>query len=129
MPTLKWAAPASSLKWYTNGGKKKKRKANHATNQAELARAAKKKSKATSERDLPRGVHKLPSGNFASKIWWDIGTFDTPEQASAAYISVRKYLDDAKLSMSGADEANATFDEAKKKALQMVQAMTNRMDS
>ena len=40
-------------------------------------------------------------------------------------MSVRKDLDDAKLSTVGADEAKATFDEAKKKALEMVQATMN----
>jgi hypothetical protein len=54
-------------------------------------------------RDLPRGVTKLPSGRFQSSIWWGdkprraIGTFDTSEQASAAYMSVRKDIDDAKI--------------------------------
>ena len=85
----------------------------------------------TSEtRDLPTGVRKTASGNFRSEIYWygknrQIGTFDTPEQASIAYMSVRKDLDDAKLSALGADEGKATFDEAKKKALEMVQAMMN----
>ena len=110
------AAPAISSKRCTNGGKKKKRKAN----QAESARAAKKKSKATSERDLPRGVTKTPAGKFKSRIRWGgkqrcIGTFDTPEQASTAFMSVRKYLDDAKLSAVGADEVDVMFDAAKKK--------------
>jgi len=82
------------------------------------------------ERDLPTGVRKLPSGKFKSEIsWYDknhqIGTFDTPEQASAAYMSARKDLDDAKLLALVADEAKATFDKARKKALEMVQAMMN----
>jgi hypothetical protein len=51
---------------------------------------------------LPRGVYQLPSGKFQSSIGLDgkyryVGTFDTPEQASAAYLSVRKDLDDAKM--------------------------------
>ena len=83
----------------------------------------KRKSKTTSERRLPRGVRKSRSGKFESKTYCGgkdhhIGTFDTPEQASAAYVSVRKFLDDAKVSALGADEANATFVEAKKKALE-----------
>ena len=82
------------------------------------------------ERDLPIGVRKSSSGRFTSNIRWGgkcryIGTFDTPEQASVAYMSARKDLDDAKLSALGADEAKATFDEARKKALEMVQAMMN----
>ena len=80
--------------------------------------------------DLPQGVQKLPSGKFQSKIWCggkyrNIGTFDTPEQASAAYISVRKDLVDAKVSAISADEVDAIFDEARKKALEMVQATMN----
>jgi hypothetical protein len=42
------------------------------------------------ERDLPQGVHKRPCGKFQSQACWggkkyNIGTFDTPEQASATY--------------------------------------------
>ena len=89
---------------------------------------ARKKSKAASDRGLPRGVRKKPSGKYESQFHLSgknfyIGTFDTPGQASAAYESVRKDLDDAKLSTLGADEAKAKFDEAKKKALEMVQEM------
>ena len=104
------------------GGKRKKRKTN---SRAKAATVAKKKSKTTSDRDLPRGVHTLSSGNFQSTIWWGtcnkqhhIGTFDTPEQASAAYMSARKDLDDANISTVGADEKDAIFDAAKKKALE-----------
>ena len=115
------ALPAVSSTRRAEGGKKKKRK----TNRAEAATTSKKKSKTTSERDLPTGVYKLPSGKYESRIWWDgknrwIGTFDTPEQASAACASVRKEIDDAELSGLGADEAKATFDEAKKKAVEAV---------
>ena len=72
-------------------------------------------------RDLPRCVKKLPSGRFQSEIRWGgkmrtIGTFDTPEQASAACLSVRKDRDDAKL--SGSEAKSAVFDAAKKKALE-----------
>ena len=76
------------------------------------------------ERDLPTGVYKLRSGKFKSQIHWSgqqrhIGTFDTPEQASAVYMSVRKDLDDAKLRSFGSHEVKkATFDAAKKKALE-----------
>ena len=118
---------AASPKRYAGGGKEKKRKAN----QAESARAAKKKSKATSERDLPRGVRKTPSGNFQSMIWRGgkkryIGRFDTPEQASAAYISVKKDLDDANLSALSAVEVVAMFDEAKTKALEAAGGFVKR---
>ena len=85
----------------------------------------KEKPKAASERDLPRGVYKTSSGKFESRIWWGgrgryIGTFDTPEQASAAYISVRKDLDDVNLSAIGTDEADDMFDVAQKIAVEAV---------
>jgi hypothetical protein len=54
-----------------------------------------------------------------------VGTFGTPEQASAACKSARKGLNDA-LSAFGPDEFEDVFDAAKKKALETVQAM---MDS
>jgi len=77
------------------------------------------------KRDLPRGVAKKPSGKFRSVIKWGgknryIGTFDTPEQASAAFMSVRKDRDDADLSSFGANELNAAFDAAKVKAVETV---------
>ena len=105
----------------TDGDKKKKRM----TNGAKAATVAKKRSKATREQELPTGVNKLPCRRFKSYTWFGgksryVGTFDTPEQASAAYNSVRKNLDDAKLSMIGADEVDATFDEAQKKAVEEV---------
>ena len=86
------------------------------------ATSAKKIAKATSKRDLPRGVWKLPSGKFASMIGWGgttryIGSFDTPEQASSAYVTARKDLAGANLSTLSAEEVNAAFDAAKKKAL------------
>ena len=67
-----------------------------------------KKIKSRSERCLPRGVYKTTSEKFASVIWWDnkqrhIGVFNTPEQASAAYMSVKKELAGAKLSAVGAE--------------------------
>ena len=82
----------------------------------------KKKSKGTSERDLPRGVYKKSSGKYESQIRWGgkqryIGTFDSLEQASTAYLSVRKDLEDTKQSGFSADEADVAFDSAKKKAL------------
>ena len=100
--------------------KKKKRK----KIRADAATPEKKKrAKATSKRDLPTGVRKLPSGNFVSEIGFcgksrNIGTFDTPEQASAAYVSVKKDLDDAKLTAVGADVVNDTFEKAQKKAVE-----------
>ena len=73
------------------------------------------------EREFPRGVGKTPAGKFKAMVYWGdkgryIGTFDTPEQASAAFMSVRKDLDDANLSTFGADEGNVIFNAAKEKA-------------
>jgi len=104
--------------------RKQRKKRTCKINRAGAAEAAKKKSKATAERDLPQGVQKVPSGKFGSQIRWGgkkryIGTFDTPKQASAAYISVRKELDDVKLRPCGSDKVRkATFDAAKKRALE-----------
>lgn len=90
-----------------------------------------KKMKTSSERGLPTGVYKARSGKLTSMISWVgkqryIGSFDTPEQASAAFMSAKKALDDAELSVFGADDKvdrDAVFDAAKKKALETVQAM------
>ena len=113
------AFPAVSTKRPADGGEKKKRKS------AEAVTDAKKKSKATSERDLPTGVRKLRSGKYESRIRWGdkthyIGVLDTPEQASAAFLSVRKERDIVELSALGAHEVNALFEAAKKKALEAV---------
>ena len=115
------ALPAVSSKrcGAADGGKKKKRKS------PEAVKAAKKKSKARPGRDLPQGVQKTPSGKFKSRIKWSgkyrhIGTFDTPEQASAACVSVRKDRNDTELSALGIDEVNALFEAAKIKAVEAV---------
>ena len=114
------ALPAVSSKRHipADGGKKKKRKANR----AKAVTAAKKMSKAKPERDLPKGVQKSLSGKFNARIRWGgklrgIGTFDTPEQASAAHMSVKKDRDDVELSALGADEVDTLFDAAKQKAV------------
>ena len=117
------AAVSAPSKQHVAGRKKKKRK----MNSSKKATAAKKRSKATPERDLPTAVSKTPSGKFQSMISWRgkrryIGTFDTPEQASAAYFSAMKDRDEVKRSALGADEANALFDAAKKKALESFSA-------
>ena len=52
-----------------------------------------------------------------------IGDFDTPEQASAVYISVRKDRDDAELSALGVDEINTAFNAARKKAVEAVEVL------
>jgi hypothetical protein len=73
------------------------------------------------KRDLPQGVYKATYGKkFVSRISWGgkdryIGTFDTSEQASHAYMSLRKDRDDVELSALSADEVDALFDAAKKK--------------
>ena len=78
------------------------------------------------KRRLPKGVCQVYlSGKFRTDIWWGkkqryVGYFDTPEQASAAYVLVRNDLDDGKLSELGPDEVNAAFDAAKEKAIDAV---------
>ena len=79
------------------------------------------------KRDLLRGVRKALSGRFRSSIHWGgksryIGTFDTPEQASATFMSVRKDLDDANLSAFGAGETDTIFDAAKEKARKSIKS-------
>lgn len=84
--------------------------------------------KARFERDLPTGVTELSSGKFQSRTRWGgktrhIGCFDTHEQASGAYISMKKYqgyLDGVDLLAIDADGINDIFDAAKKKALEAV---------
>ena len=82
--------------------------------------------KATSERDLPTGVYKALSGKrFVSRIKWggtnhSIGTFDTPEQASAAFMSVRKERDNVELSVLGGNEVVTLFNAAQTKAVEAV---------
>ena len=80
-----------------------------------------KKMTPRSDRGLPTGVYDVSSGRFESSIKWggktrSIGTFDTPEEASAAYASVKKDLANADFSASEADEVDAAFGAAKKKA-------------
>jgi hypothetical protein len=76
--------------------------------------------------DLPQGVNKKSSGGYEyeARIYRGksrlIGLFDTVEQASAAYMSVRKDLDDAKLSSYGEEEVDALFDAAQKNAVEAV---------
>ena len=106
-----------------DGGQKRKRTMSPS---AKAAMAAEKKCKATSKRDLPTGVYKLPSSRFVSKIQWGgtnryIGTCDTPEQASAAYLLVKKDLVEG-ANLSTADDVNAVhvFGAAQKKAAEAV---------
>ena len=92
----------------------------------------KKKSKAMSTRDLPTGVYKTSSGKFGSSIWWGskhrhIGTFDTPEQASAAFMAMKKDLEDAKLSVVDVEEVDAIFNAAKTKAQEGRSAPKNQL--
>ena len=131
------ALSAATAKRYADGREKKRRK----LNRAEPAKTARKTSKAKSERDLPQGVtlsrrrfvarihfggkDRYVGGRFVAKISSGgkerhIGTFDTPEQASAAYLSVKKDLHDARLLRLGADEVNAILDAAKKKAVEVM---------
>jgi hypothetical protein len=81
--------------------------------------------KKKSERDLPRGVSKVSTGKYESRIRWSnknryIGTFDTPEQASAVYMSVKKDLARANLSTLSPDKVDAAFDAARKEAEETV---------
>ena len=101
----------------------------HKKSRANAAKRAKKKSKTSTKRDLPTGVRKLRPGKFKSEIWWRgkdhyIGAFDTPEQASGAYMSIKKKIGDANLSALGVDEVQAMFDAAKKKAAESVGGFT-----
>ena len=121
-------ADGRTTKRNAHGGKKKKRKKNPRAN---AGASALKISKTAFGRDLPRGVTKTSSGKYQSEAWWGgktrkIGRFDTPEQASAAYMSVRKDLDDAKQSALSAHEVNAAFDAAKKKAVVSVGGTLNK---
>ena len=97
-------------------------KTNRKRNRANAATTAKKKSKTASGRDLPKGFTKLKHGKFQSEIRWRdkkryIGSFYTLDQASAAYESVKKDLDEAKLSGFCAAEVDSVFNAAKNKAL------------
>jgi hypothetical protein len=100
----------------------------------DIFHAAKKKAVDTfvgfipEKRNLPTGIFKAPSGKFVSGIQWKgkrryIGTFDTPEQASAVRMYVKKDLDEVKSSSCEGDEVKATFDAAKKKSLETARAM------
>jgi len=116
------ARPAVSSKRNAGGGKGRKRERNPRTNAGTSAR---KKFKAASDLDLPTGVYKTSSGKFRSEISWRgkmryIGMFDTAEQASAAYLYARKYLDNATVSSCGAAQVDAMFDAAKKTAQESV---------
>ena len=71
---------------------------------------------------LPRGVRKTNGGQHQARIGYSgtnnsktIGTFDTPEQASAAYTLVRNELD--KNRSISAMELDAVFEAAKARAL------------
>ena len=68
------------------------------------------------ERDL-----KSAPGKLKAQMTWSgkqryIGEFDTPEQASAAYVPAKKVVDDANLSAFSADEVDVAFVGDKKKA-------------
>ncbi len=121
VPAVPAGPVQAALPAVADGGKRTKRKKNRAKD----ARSAKKRPKAASERDLPTGVYELPSGKLASEIRWGgktryIGIFETPEQASAAFMSVKKDRAGAKLSTLSADKADALFDAAKNKAVEAV---------
>jgi len=77
------------------------------------------------QRYLPKGVRPISSGKFIAKTKWGgksryVGTFDTPEQASAAYVSIKNDLATAKVSLCGTDEEDAMFDAAETKALEAI---------
>ena len=110
----------------------KKRKMHTCSAETATAPGKKKSKQAKSQRELPKGVNKRWKGKYQyqGKYQYEariyrgksflIGTFDTPEQASAAYMSVQKDLDDANLSSYGVDEVDAIFEAAQKKAVEAV---------
>ena len=110
---------------HANGGQKNSPIVSYG---GESAKTAEKKYKKAPERKLPPGVYSVPSGKFEAQKRWGgkhcgkkryIGTFDTPDQASASFIFVEKYLAGTKPSTLSADEVNALFDEAKRKAVEI----------
>ena len=114
------ALSAALTERYADGRKKKKKRK---LNRAEPAKTARKTSKAKSERDLPQGVT-LSRRRFVARIHFGkdryVGAFDTPEQASAAYLSVKKDLEDTNLSALSAVQVEAAFGAAKKKAVEVM---------
>ena len=68
------------------------------------------------ERDLKSAPGKLKAQMTWSGKQRNIGEFDTPEQASAAYVPAKKVVDDANLSAFSADEVDVAFVGDKKEA-------------
>ena len=102
----------AELPGQTESSRKRK---NRKVNRAEGATTAKKYSKAIPEPGLPQGVTETSAGNFSAYIQWGGKSrcIGIPEKASAAYRSVKKGLDDAKLSAVGAHKVNNVFEAAK----------------
>ena len=89
-----------------------------------------KKRQAAKKGDLPRGVDQISARRFRARITYSgtkngpcqIGLFDTPEQASAAYTFVRNELD--KSGSISAKALDGVFKDAKARALEAFQAVS-----
>lgn len=81
------------------------------------------------ERDLPKGVRKRGK-YFECGIKWGgktqhIGTFNTPSCAHGAFVSVEEIRDATNMSGLSADEVNAAFDAARRRAIDSVGGPTS----
>jgi len=77
-------------------------------------------------KETPRGVRMRNSGRFEASTTWGakshhIGTYDSPEEAEAAYKAVKSELEKRSPHASSVHEMNAAFDAAKKTALDKIQ--------
>ena len=124
-PVVSASASAVASKHRVDGRRETKRKMNN----AKVAPAAKKKkkSRATSERNLPTGVQER-SGRFIAQTRWGgkrrytcilvrLILSSKPLSHRKSYMSVKKDLEDPNLLSLSVEVNNAIFDAAKTKAL------------